>query len=97
MSPRLTPNCLPVLIGSMPLDDHSAASRLMMEFTPAIPLWIQLPVFPQEGMVPQFLPGMPAMINQEIAKRLNQIRLIVATNLVLGVLTIIVGASARFW
>jgi methionine synthase II (cobalamin-independent) len=65
MSPRLTPNCLPVLIGSMPLDDHSAASRLMMEFTPAIPLWIQLPVFPQEGMVPQFLPGMPAMINQD--------------------------------
>jgi uncharacterized membrane protein len=33
----------------------------------------------------------------EAAKCLNQIRLIVATNLVLGVLTIIVGASARFW
>ena len=33
----------------------------------------------------------------EAVKHLNQIRRIVATNLVLGLLTIIVGASGRFW
>ena len=31
------------------------------------------------------------------AKELNQIRRIVAINLVLGLLTVIVGASGRFW
>ena len=31
------------------------------------------------------------------AQRLNQIRRIVATNLALGIITIVVGASGRFW
>ena len=33
----------------------------------------------------------------EAAKELDQIRRIVAANLVLGILTVIVGASGRFW
>jgi uncharacterized membrane protein len=33
----------------------------------------------------------------EAAKELDQIRVIVAINLVLGLLTVIVGASGRFW
>jgi uncharacterized membrane protein len=33
----------------------------------------------------------------EAGKQLGQIRRIVAANLVLGLLTIIVGASGRFW
>jgi uncharacterized membrane protein len=33
----------------------------------------------------------------EAAKDLDQIRSIVAINLVLGLLTVIVGASGRFW
>jgi len=33
----------------------------------------------------------------DAAKHLNQIRLIVATNLVLGLVTVVVGASGRFW
>ncbi len=65
MSSRIQPECLPMLIGSLPLNDHSAAARLVMEYTPAIPLWVQLPVFPQEGMVPQFLPGMPSVVNRD--------------------------------
>ena len=64
MPRAIRPNCLPLLIGSMPLDDHAAASRLIMEHTPAIPVWAQLPVFPEEGMVPQFLPGMPAVVEK---------------------------------
>jgi methionine synthase II (cobalamin-independent) len=64
MSSRFHPACLPMLIGSIPLDDHPAASRLIMEYTPAIPLWVQLPVFAEEGMVPQFLPGMPGVVDR---------------------------------
>jgi methionine synthase II (cobalamin-independent) len=58
------PNCLPLLIGSLPMNDHQAASQLIMNYTPTIPLWIQLPVFPEEGMVAQFLPGMPGVVKQ---------------------------------
>ena len=65
MPPAMQPDCLPMLIGSMPLEDHSTASRLVMDYTPAIPLWVQLPAFAEEGMVPQFLPGMPSVVTRE--------------------------------
>lgn len=65
MQSRLQPACLPMLIGSIPLDDHLAASRLIMQYTPAIPLWVQLPVFAEEGMVPQFLPGLPGVVERD--------------------------------
>ena len=64
MLQTITPGCLPLLIGSLPMNDHLAASRLIMDYTPTIPLWVQLPVFPEEGMVPQFLPGMPGVVSQ---------------------------------
>jgi len=56
-----TPNSLPVLIGSLPMRDHEAATRLVLDHTPEIPLWVQLPQYPEEGMVNQFLPGMPGI------------------------------------
>lgn len=52
---------LPTWIGSLPVDDHGIAVRMMMDHTPDIPLWIQLPHFKSEGMIPQFLPGMPGL------------------------------------
>ncbi len=55
------PNCLPLLIGSLPLGDHEAAANLVFESTPEIPLWVQLPVYPEEGMIRQFAPGMPGL------------------------------------
>ena len=64
MVQTVNPCCLPMLIGSLPMDDHLQASRLIMEYTPAIPLWVQLPVFPEESMLAQFLPGMPAVVNK---------------------------------
>ena len=64
MTMQFQPNCRPMLIGSIPMNDHRAASRLIMDHTPAIPVWAQLPAFPHEGMVPQFLPGMPAVVEQ---------------------------------
>lgn len=59
--PGFKPDCLPVLIGSVPLDDHVTASALVMTHTPEIPLWVQLPAYPEEGMMTQFLPGMPGV------------------------------------
>ncbi len=64
MLQTFTPDCLPLLIGSFPMNDHLAASRLIMNYTPAIPLWVQLPIFPEEGMLMQFLPGMPGVVSQ---------------------------------
>ncbi len=49
------------LIGSLPMNDHREAARLVLEHTPDIPLWVQLPVFRQEGMMVQFLPGFPGL------------------------------------
>lgn len=46
----------------MPVKDHRDASDLAFEYTPDIPLWVQLPHFPEEGMVAQFIPGMPSVV-----------------------------------
>lgn len=58
-------NGLPALIGSIPLKDHAEATRLVMEYVPEIPLWVQLPYYREEGMVAQFLPGMPGVVTEE--------------------------------
>ena len=52
-------NCLATLIGSLPLTDHGKVSDLIMEYTPEIPFWAQLPVHKEEGMMVQFTPGLP--------------------------------------
>ena len=59
--PSFTPRSLPVLIGSLPLTDHHQAVEQIFEFTPQIPLWPQLPSNQSEGMLQQFLPGMPGV------------------------------------
>ena len=65
MTLPIWPDCRPLLIGSLPLSEHTAAARLVMDHTPAIPVWPQLPVLPEEGMVSQFLPGMPSVVTRE--------------------------------
>jgi len=57
-------NCLPVLIGSLPIDDHQKAAGLVLKYCPQIPLWAQLPVYPEEQMIAQFLPGLPGIITR---------------------------------
>ena len=52
---------LPVLIGSLPHKDHREAVELIFDYTPQIPLWPQLPHYKEEGMLLQFLPGMPGI------------------------------------
>ncbi len=55
------PRCLPILIGSLPLKNHEIATQLILDHTPQIPLWPQLPKNPGEGMVRQFLTGFPGL------------------------------------
>ncbi len=55
------PKCLPLLIGSVPLDNHRQAAELIFSYTPQVPIWPQLPFYEEEGMVPQFLPGFPGI------------------------------------
>lgn len=62
--PTFKPNCLPVLIGSLPMEDHAAAADLVFAHTPEIPLWVQLPKFPQEGMIEQFIPVFPGLATE---------------------------------
>ncbi len=65
MKPKFKPDCLPLLIGSMPVTDHQQAADLAFKYTPDLPLWVQLPHFSVEGMVPQFLPGLPAVSKKD--------------------------------
>jgi len=49
----------PLLIGSLPMSDHTEALKLVLAHTPDIPLWVQLPCYKEEGMVSQFMEGLP--------------------------------------
>ncbi len=60
MSP-FKPYCLPLLIGSLPIASHKEATDLIFQYTPDIPLWPQLPIYKVEGMMQQFLPGLPGV------------------------------------
>ncbi|MCU0561386.1 MAG: hypothetical protein MUD16_14485 [Desulfobacterales bacterium] len=64
MKPRFEPNCLPCLIGSLPLSDYAEAARLVWEHTPEIPLWVQLPKMPGESITRQFAAGMPGLVEE---------------------------------
>ncbi len=52
------------LIGSLPMDDHEKAAELVLKYASDIPLWVQLPAYRAEGMVAQFLPGMPGVVTE---------------------------------
>jgi len=63
--PRFKPDCLPLLIGSLPSDNHKKAAQLIFDYTPQIPIWPQLPVFKQEGMILQYVPGFPGITEKD--------------------------------
>ncbi len=60
--PVFQPNCRPALIGSLPMTDHKEAQALVMKHTPNVPLWVQLPKYKEEGMMAQFITGMPGLV-----------------------------------
>ncbi len=59
MKMTFQPELRPTLIGSLPYKDHQKALAQVIAHTPEIPLWVQLPVYPMEQMIPQFLLSMP--------------------------------------
>ncbi len=59
--PNFKTNCLPMLVGSLPITDHDQAMELIMQYTPEIPLWPQLPKYKEEGMIHQYITGMPGL------------------------------------
>lgn len=64
MNAPFNADCTALLIGSLPMDNHAEATRLMLKYVPEIPLWVQLPRHPGEGMIEQFLPGMPGFTQE---------------------------------
>lgn len=58
---KFHPNGFPVLVGSLPLADHTEAVNLIWAYTPEIPSWPQLPSFREERMVHQFLKDIPGI------------------------------------
>lgn len=61
MTAQFEPCGAAALVGSLPHRDHEEATRAMLAATPEIPAWVQLPCYPQEGMINQFLPGFPGI------------------------------------
>jgi len=64
MATRFEGSCLPCLIGSLPLTDYVQAAGLVWEYTPEIPLWVQLPKVSGESITHQFAAGMPGLAQE---------------------------------
>jgi methionine synthase II (cobalamin-independent) len=62
---KITGNGLPTLIGSLPAANHQQALDWILDATPEIPLWPQLPALPQERMLNQFIEGLPGIIEDD--------------------------------
>lgn len=61
---KFTPSGLPTLIGSLPAASHEQALDWILDATPDVPLWPQLPAIPQERMLNQFTEGLPGIIEK---------------------------------
>ena len=65
MKTPFTPNGISTLVGSIPLTNHKEATELVLKYMADFPIWVQLPAFKEEGMVPQFAPGLPGLKNEK--------------------------------
>jgi len=54
-------NGLPTLIGSLPHEDHEKAQDLVLRYMQDIPIWVQLPKYPKERLLAQFVEGFPGL------------------------------------
>lgn len=53
------------LIGSMPQADRETAIGLALQAAPEIPAWPQLPIYPAEQMMAQYIEGLPGLVTEE--------------------------------
>ncbi len=66
-TPLFSANGLPLLIGSLPVNDpHIAITEWILLATPEIPIWPQLPANPYEHMLHQFAEGLPGVVEEAI-------------------------------
>ncbi len=65
--PVFPANGLPLLIGSLPVNDPLLAIKdWILTATPQIPIWPQLPANPYEHMLHQFAEGLPGVVEEAI-------------------------------
>jgi methionine synthase II (cobalamin-independent) len=57
--------CRATAIGSFPHFQPDEAIRIILENAPEIPVWPQLPAYPEEGMIIQYVEGMPGLVTQD--------------------------------
>ena len=62
---KIEANGLATLIGSLPAANHKEALGWILESTPEIPLWPQLPIIPEERMLNQFNEGLPGIVETD--------------------------------
>jgi methionine synthase II (cobalamin-independent) len=55
------PEARPTLVGSLPVSDHKEAVDIIMEYIDEIPLWPQLPCYPEERLLSQYAEGLPGI------------------------------------
>lgn len=70
---RFNADGLAVLIGSVPLADYGEALQWIIDSTPNIPLWPQLPSKPLERMLPQFIEGISCVVEENPTSREGRI------------------------
>lgn len=58
---KLKTDALPTLIGSFPFTNHFEATNIVLKYTPEFPLWVQLPVYPSERLLPQSSENIPGV------------------------------------
>jgi len=57
----ISPQCRPLFIGSFPGCSHAETVRTICAATPDFPVWPQLPIHRSEGMIEQFIEGLPCI------------------------------------
>jgi len=62
---KINANCQATAIGSFPHANVEDAISVIMECVPQIPVWPQLPFYPEEGMIRQYTEGMPGIVFRE--------------------------------
>ncbi|MCD6353169.1 MAG: hypothetical protein J7M06_03045 [Proteobacteria bacterium] len=62
---EISAKCQATAIGSFPHTNVEDAIHIIMECIPQIPVWPQLPLYPEEGMIRQYNEGMPGLISQD--------------------------------
>ncbi len=59
------------LIGSMPQKDRAGTIELVLQTAPEIPVWPQLPYYPAERMMAQYVEGLPGLVSTEDRQFVN--------------------------